>query len=77
MNLEIPTVPSELEAPVRALARAAYLLRGVFVELAKGRPLEEVLEQRGQYLELAERVLDRWVEHLGIEAEEVVEEVEA
>ena len=69
MALKIPGVPKPLRLPVQALARAAYLLRGAFVEAAEGRPIATILSQRGDDLQRAERVLDTWWAHLGLDAD--------
>src|SRR5690349_18332974 len=67
MVRDIPEVPQELRDAVRSLARSGWLFRGVLVAAAEGRPLDELLEEHGESLALAERVLDTWAEHLGIE----------
>jgi hypothetical protein len=55
MALKIPGVPKPLRLPVQALARAAYLLRGAFVEAAEGPTIATILSQRGDDLQRAER----------------------
>jgi len=67
MPQSIPVVPLELQAPVRALARAASLFRGFFVQAAEGVPIEQILEERGDVLDLADRTLHLWGAHLGLE----------
>jgi len=67
MPESIPKIPVELQAPVRALARAAYLFRGFFVQLVERIPLEQILEEQGAILDLADRTLDLWGVHLGLE----------
>jgi hypothetical protein len=69
MPLDIPAIPEDLILPVRALARAAYLLRGVLVESATGRPLDTIFQEQGEALRVAERVLDVWACHLGLDDE--------
>jgi hypothetical protein len=67
MPESISAIPLGLQAPVRALARAAYLFRGVFIQAAEGVPIEQILEERGAVLDLADRTLDLWGAHLGLE----------
>ena len=47
---DIPDIPSindeELHQAVSSLAGAAYLLRGVFAQLARGIPIEEIMAER-------------------------------
>jgi hypothetical protein len=62
----IPTIPGKLQNPIRALARAAYLFRGVFVQVAKGSAIEQILQERGAALDLADRTLDSWGDRLGM-----------
>ncbi len=66
MRGDIPMIPADLQLPVRALARAAYLFRGVFVQAAKGSAIEQILEERGTALDMADRMLDLWGDHLGM-----------
>ncbi len=42
------------------------MFRGVFVQMAEGKAISEILLERGEYLELAENVLDEWAKHLNI-----------
>jgi hypothetical protein len=70
MKLHILELPPELVEPTRALVRAASLFRGVFVAAAQGEPIDGLLESRGPTLALAQSVLDRWAEELGIDQEE-------
>jgi hypothetical protein len=69
MPLDLPTIPEDFLLPVRALARAACLLRGVVVAAAAGRPLDTILPEQRAALIVAERVLDVWACHLGLDAE--------
>ena len=66
----IPPIPDELVDAVSALANAAFLCRGVFVQVAEGKPIDEIFAERGPYLIMAERVIDAWCKHLGIDTEE-------
>lgn len=65
----IPKLSTELEGPVRALARSTYLFRGIFIEVAEGCSVEEILAERAEALQLASAVLDQWWTALGLEAE--------
>ncbi len=69
MSLSIPDLPPDLLTPVRALARAAYLFRGVLLEAMQGRPLDNVLAEREQALRLADRVLNQWADYVGVGAD--------
>ena len=57
-------VLEESPAPTLALG-----LREAMVEAAEGRPIATILRQRGNDVQLAERVLDTWWDHLGLDAE--------
>jgi hypothetical protein len=52
MSLHIPRIPKNLEEPVRALARSAFLFRGIIVELGQGKSLEEVAAERGDAMKI-------------------------
>ena len=70
MNLKMLEVPEELILPVQTLARAACLLQGVFAQAIEGCPVDHIVEDRGDYLELACQVIDLWAVHLGIDEPE-------
>ncbi len=65
----IPKLPRGTREAVAPLARAAFIFRGVFVEAADGRPIEDILDERHDAVALANRVLDHWLMHLGIDPE--------
>jgi hypothetical protein len=67
MPQDIPMIPTELQDPLNALAQAAYLFRGVFVQAAEGVPIELILQERGTVLDRADRLLDLWGARLGME----------
>ena len=64
---EVPTVPGELVEPLRALAQSAFMFRGVFIQVAEGRAVAQIVDERGDALELASAVLDAWAAALGID----------
>lgn len=68
--LPIPELGEEAQLPVRVLASAAYLFRGVFQQLAEGKTLKEVYLERGDYLLQCDLVVDVWCKHFGIPEEE-------
>jgi len=72
----LPDLPDQSREAVRALARAAFLFRGVFTEAAGGRPVPEILQEREAALELANHVLDLWLPALGIDPETGAEDFE-
>lgn len=70
----IPEIPHELRDAVSALANSAYTLRGVLRILLEhmierdGYPgLPPIVAEKLPYLELADRVVDGWCEHMGID----------
>lgn len=70
----IPEIPRELRDAVSALANSAYTLRGVLrivleelVERVGYQGLPSIVAEKLPYLELADRVVDGWCEHLGID----------
>lgn len=67
MSGNIPAIPTDLQDAVRALVHAACLFRGLFVQAAEGVPIEQILEEQGCNLDLADQTLDRWGIHLGLE----------
>ena len=69
-DLPITPVPADLLVSVRALVRSAYIFRGVLTEAARGRPVDDLLDQHEELLEAANRVLERWVEHVGLGADQ-------
>jgi hypothetical protein len=67
MSLHLPPLPEPLELPVRALVEAAWLFRGLLAEAGTAPLVRRLLAQRQEAVLLAERVLDRWAEHVAIE----------
>jgi hypothetical protein len=65
----VPKLPLDAKDAVRSLARAAFTFRGVFIELAEGRPVDEVLDERNEVLELANEVVSAWLAALGVDPE--------
>ena len=63
MSLRIPPLPPEVAPSVRALVSAANTFRHVLVA-SSARPLEEVLGEQEEMLQVAEKVLRAWVEHI-------------
>ncbi len=66
----IPDVPEDLQLPIGCLAHTASMFRGVFIQLAEGKPFSEIAEERGEYLMLADRILDAWLISLGLDNDE-------
>jgi hypothetical protein len=64
-----PEPSEEAGAAVRALARSAFIFRGLFVKCGEGQPIRAILEEHHEVLVLASEVLDRWLGMLGIDPE--------
>ena len=64
---EIPNIPDDLLLPIQVLVETGYMLRGVFMQSADGKSLQEIYDERGEYLLLADRVLNAWIEALDLE----------
>jgi hypothetical protein len=69
-GLPIAPVPAELMEPLETLLRAAHLFRAALVHLASGASFEELASTHTFYLLMAERAVDRWAQHLGVDLEE-------
>lgn len=68
---DIPALPpGDAREAVSALANAAFLYRGVFLQLAEGKPLDAIFEERVPYLIMADKVITSWCAALGIEADD-------
>jgi hypothetical protein len=65
----IPKLPPSSRDAVKALANAAFLFRGVFVEAGNGRTVEDIIDERYETLMLSNAVLDHWLRGLGIDPE--------
>jgi hypothetical protein len=66
MPMLIPELPLHARLPVRVLAGSAYCIRAFFVELGRGKPIKEIMEQHGDLLVKCEKVIDRWCKHFGV-----------
>lgn len=70
-GLEIPDIPDNLMLPIRCLAEAAYMFRGVFTQAAaEEKPISEIIEERGEYLLTADKVVGLWSEHFELEEDQ-------
>ena len=74
--MQPPAIPAidddDLRAAVSALTRAACVMRALFLHAAEGEPIKQLLEQHDEAATLAEKVIDRWREHLGIDNEDAL-----
>jgi hypothetical protein len=70
MSLPMPALATPARVPVRTLARAADLFRTAFVQAVEGIPISDLLDDWGDTLACAERVIDAWAAHLGISADD-------
>lgn len=73
--MNLPCIPvikdKELAHATSALANAAFLMRGVFIQLSEGKPLDEILAERGSYILIANAVIDQWCTYFGIDGDEM------
>lgn len=69
--MRVPTIPAiqddDLLAVVSALTQAACVMRALFLHVAEGESAIELLEKHDDVATLAEAVIDKWREHLGID----------
>jgi hypothetical protein len=56
----------DLHAVVSALTKAACVMRALFLHVAEGESPVELLEKHDDVATLAEAVIEKWREHLGI-----------
>ena len=63
-------IPDDISSPIETLVKVGYMFRGVFIQAADGKPLSEIIEERGDYLLLADKVLNAWIEALDVEVDE-------
>lgn len=67
---QIPAIPQDLLLPISSLVRTCSLFQGVLIQMAEGKPWEEIAHERGEYLELGEKILTAWMRKLGIDNDE-------
>jgi hypothetical protein len=60
---------TETGAAIRALARCAFIFRGVFIKAGEGQPIRTILEEHQATVILANEVLDKWLGMLEIDRE--------
>ena len=66
-TLEFLDIPDDILLPIQTLVRVGYMFRGVFMQSADGKSLQEIYDERGEYLLLADKVLNAWIEALDLE----------
>ncbi len=64
---DIPDIPEDLLPAIVPLVRLAYMFRGVFMQAAEGKSLEDIWEERGEYLLLGDKVLMAWIDSLDLD----------
>lgn len=73
--MSLPRIPvikdKELAHATSALANAAFLMRGIFIQLSEGKLLDEILTERGGYILMANAVIDQWCKYFGIDGDEM------
>jgi hypothetical protein len=66
----IPDIPENLKLPIGCLANTAFMFRRVFIQLAEGKPLSEIVAERGEDLVLEDNILETWFDTLGLDNDE-------
>jgi hypothetical protein len=71
--LAIPEIEDDdLLSAVSALTRAACIMRALFLHVAEGESAIQLLQKHDEVATLAETVIDRWREHLGIDLDDAL-----
>jgi hypothetical protein len=65
-----PIEDDDLRAAVSALTRAACVMRSLFFLAGEGTPVREILIKHDELATLADDVINKWREHLGISDED-------
>lgn len=66
----IPTIENDdLRTAVRALARAATIVRALFLQARDGRPIDQIVEEHDEAEKLADAVIDTWTGYFGFDKE--------
>ena len=68
--IECLDIPDDVVLPIQTLLQVGYMFRGVFMEAVYGKPLSEIIVERREFLLLADKVLNAWIEGLGLEFDE-------
>ena len=75
-QMQRPRIPviedDELLAAVSALTRAACVMRALFLHVVEGGSAIELLKKHDEVATLAESVIEKWREHLGIDVEDAL-----
>jgi hypothetical protein len=74
-GLAIPPISSELDEPVRALVRASTVLHKMFLLALDGQDPHELVRTHKELLLLCETIVGRWRDHLGMDVEELLNDV--
>ena len=74
--MQPPAIPAieddNLRDAVSALTRAACVMRALFLHAAEGEPIKQLLEQHDEVATLADKIIDKWREHLGMDNEDAL-----
>jgi hypothetical protein len=76
-KMKPPSIPvienDDLREAVIALARSAWIMRGLFRQAESGRPIKQLLQEHEEAATVADEVIDKWMDHLGISDENELE----
>ena len=74
--MRVPPIPviedDDLLQAVSALTRAVCVMRALFLHVAEGESPIELLQKHDDVTTLAEAIIDKWREHLGIDFEDTL-----
>ena len=65
--LQCLDIPDDIVSPIESLVKLGYMFRGVFMEAVYGKPLSEILVEHREFLLLADKFLNDWIDTLDLE----------
>jgi hypothetical protein len=65
-----PIEDDDLRAAVSALTRAACVMRSLFLLAGEGAPVRDILMKHDEIATLADEIINKWRNHLGISEED-------
>ena len=75
-GMQAPPIPviedNELLDAVSALTRAACVMRSLLLSAVEGEPALDLLKKHNDVAMLADSIIEKWREHLGIDVEDAL-----
>ena len=65
--LDCLDIPDDIASPIETLVQVGYMFRGIFMQAVDGKPVSEIMVEHREFLLLADKALNAWIDALDLE----------